>query len=156
MSPVLSRAAGPLLAALVLPLAAAVAPAGAGPPTFALQLRSRVPHRCARGDSRAPQGSVGSPQNVLTGQSTRISGANSYVVLDFGKEVGGLVTLRFAGVSGANQQVGLAFSESSQYVGEQSDASSGGGGADGAIYAAVPAPAPTRCRPTSCAAASAT
>jgi hypothetical protein len=81
-------------------------------------------------------GTVSSPQNVLSRQSTRISGANPYVVLDFGKEVGGLVTLTFAGSSDANQQVGLAFSESSQYVGEQSDASSGGG-ADGAIYAPV-------------------
>jgi hypothetical protein len=86
-------------------------------------------------------GSVTSPQNVLSGASTRISGANSYVVLDFGKDVGGLVTLKFAGASGAGQQVGLAFTESSQYVGEISDLSSGnafsGTGTDGAIFATV-------------------
>ena len=60
-----------------------------------------------------------------------------YVVLDFGKEVGGLVTLNFAGASGAGQQVGLAFTESSLYVGENSDASSGRlrHRHDGAIYA---------------------
>jgi hypothetical protein len=86
-------------------------------------------------------GTVSSPQNVLTGASTRISGANSYVVLDFGKEVGGIVTLSFAGASGSGQQVGLAFSESSLYVGENSDLSSGaafsGTGTDGAIYTTV-------------------
>ncbi|MFC1434032.1 trehalase family glycosidase [Streptacidiphilus sp. N1-3] len=86
-------------------------------------------------------GSVGSPQNVLSGASTRISGTNSYLVLDFGKEVGGLVTLRFAGASGSGQQVGLAFSESSLYVGTNSDLSSGtvysGSGTDGALRTTV-------------------
>jgi hypothetical protein len=86
-------------------------------------------------------GSVTSPQNVLSGQPTRISGANSYLVLDFGEEVGGIVSLSFAGASGAGQQVGLAFSESSQYVGENSDLSSGAAysppGSDGAIYTTV-------------------
>jgi hypothetical protein len=86
-------------------------------------------------------GTVSAPQNVLSGQSTRISGTNSWVVLDFGKEVGGLVTLTFAGASGSGQQVGLAFTESSLYVGEISDLSSGaafsGTGTDGAIFANV-------------------
>ena len=86
-------------------------------------------------------GTVTSPQNVLTGASTRISGTNSYLVLDFGKEVGGLVTLTFAGASGSGQQVGLAFTESSLYTGTISDLSSGaafsGAGTDGAIYATV-------------------
>lgn len=86
-------------------------------------------------------GSVTSPQNVLTGGTTRISGANSYLVLDFGKEVGGLATLKFAGASGSGQRVGLAFSESSLYVGTVSDLSSGaafsGTGTDGALSATV-------------------
>jgi hypothetical protein len=86
-------------------------------------------------------GSVTSPQNVLSGQPTRLSGAHSRVVLDFGKDVAGLVTLKFAGASGSGQQIGLAFSESSLYVGENSDLSSGaafsGTGTDGAIYARV-------------------
>jgi hypothetical protein len=86
-------------------------------------------------------GTVTSPRNVLSGASTRISGTHSYVVLDFGKEVGGLVTLTFAGASGSGQQVGLAFTESSLYVGPVSDLSSGaafsGTGTDGAIYAMV-------------------
>jgi hypothetical protein len=90
---------------------------------------------------QSTSGTVTSPQNVLSGASTRISGTNSYVVLDFGKEVGGIVTLTFAGASSSGQQVGLAFTESNLYVGEISDLSSGGAysgtGTDGAIYATV-------------------
>ncbi|MFE2427668.1 trehalase family glycosidase [Streptomyces sp. NPDC059373] len=86
----------------------------------------------------ATSGSVANPQNVLSGQSTRISGSQSAVTLDFGKEVGGLATLSFGSASDNSQQVGLAFSESSLYVGNTSDASSGGN-ADGAIYGAAPA-----------------
>ncbi|MEU6852902.1 trehalase family glycosidase [Actinacidiphila alni] len=86
-------------------------------------------------------GSVSAPGNVLSGASTRISGTNSFLVLDFGKEVGGLVTLKFAGASGAGQRVGLAFSESSLYVGPVSDLSSGtvysGSGTDGALTTTV-------------------
>ncbi len=81
-------------------------------------------------------GSVSNPNNLLSGQPTRLSGNNSYVVVDFGKEVGGIVTLTFAGSSDNNQSVGLAFSESSNNVGINSDASNGGS-PDGAIYAAV-------------------
>ncbi|MFF7197346.1 trehalase family glycosidase [Streptomyces sp. NPDC008079] len=90
---------------------------------------------------KGTSGSVTSPGNVLSGASTRISGTNAYLVLDFGKEVGGLVTLRFAGASGSGQRVGLAFSESSLYVGPVSDLSSGtvysGSGTDGALTATV-------------------
>ena len=80
--------------------------------------------------------SVSNPANLLSGQSTRLNGNNSSVTVDFGKEVGGIVTLKFAGSSDSSQSVGLAFSESSNNVGTGSDASSGGG-ADGAIYASV-------------------
>ncbi|WP_405591427.1 MGH1-like glycoside hydrolase domain-containing protein [Streptomyces sp. NBC_01190] len=86
-------------------------------------------------------GSVTSPQNVLSGAPTRISGADSALVLDFGKEVGGLVTLTFGGASGSGRQLGLAFSESSLYTGRTSDLSSGtvysGTGTDGALQATV-------------------
>jgi Bacterial alpha-L-rhamnosidase 6 hairpin glycosidase domain len=82
-------------------------------------------------------GTVSNPANVLAGQATRLTGNGSAVTLDFGKEVGGIVTLTFAGSSDADQSVGLAFSESSLYVGDSSDASNGGSGADGAIDAAV-------------------
>jgi hypothetical protein len=77
-------------------------------------------------------GSVANPQNVLSGQPTRVSGTNSSITLDFGKEVGGIATLSFGATSGG-QRVGLAFTESSLYIGRTSDASSGGN-ADGAIY----------------------
>ncbi|HEY3870632.1 MAG TPA: hypothetical protein VGM10_19875 [Actinocrinis sp.] len=85
----------------------------------------------------ATTGSVSNPSNLLSGQSTELSGSGSSVTVDFGKEVGGIVTLGFSAASGANQSVGLAFSESDEFVGESSDASSGGSGADGAIYASV-------------------
>lgn len=81
-------------------------------------------------------GTVSNPSNLLSGQSTRLSGNSSYVVVDFGKEVGGIVTLTFAASSDSSQSVGLAFSESSSNIGTNSDASSGGG-TDGAIYAPV-------------------
>jgi hypothetical protein len=78
-------------------------------------------------------GSVANPHNVLTGAATRISGTNSSITLDFGKEVGGIATLSFRATSGG-QQIGLAFTESSLHIGRTSDASNGGGGADGAIF----------------------
>lgn len=82
-------------------------------------------------------GTVSNSTNLLTGNATRVSGNASSVTVDFGKEVGGIVTLTFAGSSDASQSIGLAFTESSNYIGNTSDASNGGGGADGAIYAAV-------------------
>ncbi len=83
-------------------------------------------------------GQVADPLNVISHRATRLTGANSAVVLDFGKEVGGLVTLSFGAASSASQQVGLAFSESSLNVGLTSDASSGGN-PDGALTGAVTA-----------------
>ena len=84
-------------------------------------------------------GSVANPQNVLSGQPTRISGSQSAITLDFGKEVGGVTTLSFGGTSSSGQRVGLAFSESSLYVGNNSDRSSGRDGEDGALYATASA-----------------
>jgi hypothetical protein len=80
-------------------------------------------------------GRVENPQNLLAGKPTRLVGNGSYLTLDFGKEVGGIATLHFAASSNPNQTVGLAFTESSLYVGTNSDASNGGPGPDGAIYA---------------------
>jgi Bacterial alpha-L-rhamnosidase 6 hairpin glycosidase domain/Bacterial alpha-L-rhamnosidase C-terminal domain len=85
-------------------------------------------------------GTVANPQNVLSDQPTRISGQNSSLTLDFGKEVGGLVTLSFGATSDAGQLAGLAFSESSLYVGNDSDISATHEGrGDGALTAAAPA-----------------
>lgn len=82
-------------------------------------------------------GAVTNPQHLVSGGVTRLSGPGSSVVLDFGKEVGGLVTLHFASSSDASQQLGLAFSESKLGVGPASDSSNGGPEADGALYAGV-------------------
>ncbi|MGI5458532.1 MGH1-like glycoside hydrolase domain-containing protein [Streptomyces sp. CA-249302] len=87
----------------------------------------------------AASGGVANPSNVLSGQATRISGSQSAITLDFGKEVGGLATLSFGSTSDSGQRVGLAFSESSLYVGNNSDLSSGRGGEDGALYATAAA-----------------
>ena len=81
-------------------------------------------------------GAVASPDAVLQGRSTTLTGVGSSVTVDFGEEVGGIVSLRFAGAGKGRQWLGLAFSESSQYIGADSDSSSGHG-RDGAIYAAA-------------------
>ena len=84
-------------------------------------------------------GTVSNPTALLSGGATQLTGNGSSVTLDFGKDVGGQITLNFGGASDGNQSVGLAFTESSEFIGESSDASNGGSGADGALYAAVTA-----------------
>lgn len=82
-------------------------------------------------------GTVNNPNNVLSGQATTLSGAGAQIVLDFGKEVGGILSISFASSSGA-QTVGVAFSESSLYVGPNSDNSNGSSStSDGALSVAV-------------------
>lgn len=136
-------AASPLPAAVAATPSSPSAPSAAEPKTAAA-----ATNPCAADDlsptSRtlaptavyATTGTVSNPTAVLSGQATRLSGTGAAVSLDFGKEVGGIVTLTFAGASGAGQSVGLAFSESSVNVGDNSDPSSDGG-PDGAIYATV-------------------
>jgi Bacterial alpha-L-rhamnosidase 6 hairpin glycosidase domain len=85
-------------------------------------------------------GTVQNPGNFLTGSSTRLTGTGASVTVDFGKEVGGIITLGFAGASDENQEVGLGFSESSLYVGDMSDNSNLGTGPDGALFAPVSGP----------------
>jgi hypothetical protein len=136
-------------AALALSLAAITIPLVSVPPAAADE--RRPPPRPWEAYNYSPQsrtvapaavyavkGEVTDPQAVLKGRSTTLSGAGASVTLDFGKEVSGLTTLRFAGSDGA-QRVGLAFSESSVYAGEPtSDASTGGPRSrDGALYADV-------------------
>src|SRR5579872_5567736 len=86
----------------------------------------------------ATSGSIANPSNVLSGQPTTISGSGSYIILDFGKEVGGYTSLTFSGSSDANQSVGLTFSESSLYA-TGGDGSNGNafGPSDGALTASV-------------------
>ena len=84
-------------------------------------------------------GNVSNPNNLLSGNATRLTGSGSRITLDFGKEVGGFISLTFAGASDTSESVGLAYSESSNYVGTNSDDSNGsnGGGTDGAVFASV-------------------
>ncbi|HCT76316.1 MAG TPA: alpha-L-rhamnosidase [Micromonosporaceae bacterium] len=81
-------------------------------------------------------GSVTNPQGVLTNQATRLTGANSSITLDFGKETGGIATLSFGATSGG-QQLGLSFTESSLYVGTASDISANYGQPEGALTASA-------------------
>lgn len=82
-------------------------------------------------------GTVTGGTGILHGSPATLTGQNSSITLDFGKEVGGLVTVKFPKGGPAGQQLGVAFSESSQYIGEDSDASNGGSGSDGSLTAAV-------------------
>jgi hypothetical protein len=61
-----------------------------------------------------------------------LSGNGSHLVLDFGIEVGGLITFDYT-TTGAGS-VGLAFTESNNWIGDWSDDSNGGSTRDGAIY----------------------
>lgn len=85
------------------------------------------------------------PKTILDGSgsqigtwpgSTSLGGDRSTVVLDFGLEVGGIVTLNFTVSSTtASGAIGLAFSEAKNWIGPKSDSSNGGSLPDGAIYA---------------------
>ncbi len=81
-------------------------------------------------------GGVSSSDQMLSGGTTTIQGMGSYIVLDFGKEVGGITSLQFGAVSDSAQSVFLAFSESVLYTGPQSDLSVGPG-PDGSLSANV-------------------
>ncbi|MFK0153205.1 MGH1-like glycoside hydrolase domain-containing protein [Streptomyces sp. NPDC090493] len=132
-------ATGPAPATEAVPMSAKETPAAArtaaaDPLNYSPSSRTLRPTAVLR-----TSGSVANPQNVLSGQPTRISGSQSAVTLDFGKEVGGVTTLSFGSASDSGQRVGLAFSESSLYAGNNSDRSSGRDGEDGALYATVSA-----------------
>ena len=85
------------------------------------------------------QGEVSSSDQILTGGATTIKGMGSYIVLDFGKEVGGITSLQFGAASDSAQSVFLAYSESALYTGPQSDLSVGAGNPDGSLTANVTA-----------------
>jgi hypothetical protein len=82
-------------------------------------------------------GNVASATALLSGGATVLSGQGSYVVLDFGQEVGGIVTLRFGNASDGAQSLALAFTESPLYIGLTSDTSNGGSGPDGSLSLSV-------------------
>jgi hypothetical protein len=74
------------------------------------------------------------------GAATRITGKGSSVTFDFGKEVGGFVTLSFGSGGETNQTIGLTYAELSNYVSTaSSDGSNGGSNNEPAVrYAAPP------------------
>src|ERR1700677_276399 len=73
------------------------------------------------------------------GGTATLNGKGSYVVFDFGKEVGGIPSLHFGDASGNAETLFLAFSESLIYTGPQSDQSSGGRSQDGTLSVPVTA-----------------
>lgn len=125
----LAAGPAPSASAVTPTTATSVAKAAVDPLSYSPTSRTLKPTAVYR-----TSGSVANPQNVLSGQSTRISGSQSAITLDFGKEVAGMATLSFGAASDSGQRVGLAFSESSLYVGTNSDRSSGRDGEDGALY----------------------
>ena len=91
----------------------------------------------------APSSRTVKPKSVLSldgnliskfpGNST-LKGDHSALVFDFGLEVGGIVTVDHTS-SGSPASLGLAFTESNQWIGEASDSSNGGfDGPDGALF----------------------
>lgn len=90
----------------------------------------------------APASRTVTPKSIVTSNheqspfsgSATLSGNGSQLTFDFGIEVGGLVSLKYS-ATGAGA-IGLAFTESKNWIGEWSDSSNGGfKGPDGAIYA---------------------
>ncbi|KAG8170088.1 hypothetical protein KVR01_000833 [Diaporthe batatas] len=93
----------------------------------------------------APESRTVSPSSVLSAAdgviisswngSAHLATNGSKLIFDFGKEVGGIVTLKYTSSGASSGAVGLAFSEAKNWIGEWSDASNGKFvGPDGAIY----------------------
>jgi hypothetical protein len=96
----------------------------------------------------APSSRIVSPKSTLSPQNLDIvsqfsgagelAGNGSHLILDFGVEVGGLVSFKYN--STGEGAVGLAFTEAKNWIGEWSDSSNGGfKKPDGAIYANISA-----------------
>jgi hypothetical protein len=82
-----------------------------------------------------PKGVLAWPDLNLSSypQAVVLRGNGSLVTYDFGKEVGGIVSISFS--SSGTGQLGFAFTEAKDYVGEWSDSSNGNfTGPDGALY----------------------
>lgn len=94
----------------------------------------------------SPSSRIVSPVAIIS--STEISntlplgtllGNGSSIVYDFGKEVGGTITLTYNATNTA--RLGFAFSESKNWIGEWSDGSNGSFNPDGQLFAEVTATA---------------
>ncbi|KUI69286.1 hypothetical protein VM1G_05479 [Cytospora mali] len=93
----------------------------------------------------APESRTVAPKTILsasTGESisswdgqANLASNGSKLVFDFGKEVGGIVHLKYTASGNSSGAVGLAFTEAKDWIGEWSDSSNGKFvGPDGAIY----------------------
>ena len=67
--------------------------------------------------------------------SAQLKGNGSQLIFDFGKEVGGIVTVTYSATGSGS--LGLAFTEAKNWTGEWSDSSNGSFNPDGALYANV-------------------
>ncbi|PLB51610.1 alpha-L-rhamnosidase B [Aspergillus steynii IBT 23096] len=76
------------------------------------------------------------PQNVLKydAKNVALDKATPALLVDFGLEVGGLVTFNYT-LSGSALTCGLAFTEAKDFIGTESDSPRGDGTIDGAVYA---------------------
>ncbi|KAI9985668.1 hypothetical protein PInf_005060 [Phytophthora infestans] len=84
----------------------------------------------------APVSIYGSSGNVNVSDLTaRLSGNGSTVTYDFGQQVAGFITLQFGPTTTSDAHLGVAFSESAQSIGIESDLSTDMAITDGTIYA---------------------
>ena len=99
----------------------------------------------------APESRTVRPKTILSVENSPVVGDyagkhvlpsnGSSLVFDFGLEVGGIVTLRYAAEGVGSGRLGLAFTESRNWIGEWSDSSNGAFiGPDGALYSDFSAP----------------
>ncbi|MFJ8825297.1 MGH1-like glycoside hydrolase domain-containing protein [Streptomyces sp. NPDC102467] len=111
---------------------------------FNLSPRSRTVHAVA---VHATTGTVDSPEALVHDRRpreraarTRLTSPGASVTLDFGREVGGFVTLGLASTTSADQMVGLTYSELSTYVSATGSDGSNGGSDDEppVLYSAPP------------------
>ncbi|WP_370619720.1 alpha-L-rhamnosidase C-terminal domain-containing protein [Mumia qirimensis] len=82
----------------------------------------------------ASTGAVANPEGAF-GDGAVTLGQGGQVTLDFGVNIAGLLNLEFGDVTGSPARVGIAFSETTKYVGRESEASTGGPrGRDGTVW----------------------
>ena len=67
--------------------------------------------------------------------SSQLRGNGSQLIFDFGKEVGGIVTVTYSATGSGS--LGMAFTEARNWTGEWSDSSNGSFNPDGALYANI-------------------
>jgi len=93
----------------------------------------------------SPSSRVVTPKRILTSGNhfssdylpgiSSLEGNGSLLIFDFGQEVGGIASVIYSAEGAGN--LGLAFSESTNFTGEWSDDSNGSFNPDGAVYGSV-------------------